>query len=160
MKKWILLAINLVGGTAVLGSYVLGFRAHPDAGQVLWGGVPESLRSLYTINMFLAAAGYFCFAYFIFFKLPEDRTRIANRFGFNLFTVLFVLILVPSALWLPLTFLTLENSSVWLVWLVRLDLWVVAAASLALLVSLVTVKPNSPAWAHRLALIGMVFFSL
>jgi hypothetical protein len=58
-KRRSLLALNVIGGTAVLASYVVGLGAVP--GDALWGGVPESLRPLYTVNMFLAAAGYFLF---------------------------------------------------------------------------------------------------
>jgi hypothetical protein len=63
-KRW-LIAIILIGGVAVLGSYIGGIQARPDAGQILWGGVPEKTRPLYTVNMFLAAAGYFLFTFFI-----------------------------------------------------------------------------------------------
>jgi hypothetical protein len=45
-KRW-LIAILLIGG-AVLGSSIWGILAHPDAGQILWGGVPEKIRPFYT----------------------------------------------------------------------------------------------------------------
>jgi hypothetical protein len=55
IKRW-LIAIILIGGVAVLGSYIWGILAYPDAGQILWGGVPEIIRPFYMVNMFLAAA--------------------------------------------------------------------------------------------------------
>ena len=41
------ITLIVVGGIAVLGSYVWGVGA-PGVGAALWGGVPESLRPLYT----------------------------------------------------------------------------------------------------------------
>ena len=50
-----LIVLNLVGGIAVLASYAWGIGGHPDARNALWGGVPDSLRPLYTVSMFSAA---------------------------------------------------------------------------------------------------------
>ena len=52
----LLLALNALGGGAVLWSYVVGLMGDSSVGNALWGGVPETLRPLYTVNMFLAAA--------------------------------------------------------------------------------------------------------
>jgi hypothetical protein len=159
-KKWLLLLINMIGGAAVLGSYVLGILNHPNAGQVLWGDVPESIRPYYTTNMFLAAIGYFAFIFFILFRLDPVKTRVAGRFGFGLFSVLFAGILIPSALWMPLTFLAVEQSSLVLVWAVRIVLGLVGIASLALFYAILKVEPRQPLWAQRLALVGSIAFCL
>ncbi len=79
-KKWLMLFINLLGGGGVIGSYIWGFLTHPNAGQALWGGVPDSIRPFYTAGMFLAATGYFAFTYFILFRLNPDETRVFSRF--------------------------------------------------------------------------------
>ncbi len=157
-QKRAMLVINLLGGTAVLFSYAQGIVTHSDAAQVLWGGVPQAIRSLYTLSMFTAAAGYFAFTNFIFFHLSPDKTRVGGRFGFGLFNVFYVAILLPSALWLPLTFLAVEQASPFLVWLVKGVLWLVGAASLSLLAALLKVEPRHPTWAHRLALLGILAF--
>lgn len=159
-KKWLLLAINLLGGAAVLGSYAYGMRTHPNATNVLWGGVPASIRPFYTASMFLAAAGYFAFIYFILFRLDPDKTRIWHRSGFGAFNILFAAILIPSALWMPLTFAAAEATSVVLLWVVRLVLAVVGLASLSLLVALLNVEPRHPPWAYWLAVLGCVAFCL
>ncbi len=159
-KRSLLLLINIIGGAAVLGSYVLGILTHPDAGQVLWGQVPESIRPYYTANMFLAAIGYFAFIYFILFRLNPIKTRVAGRFGFGLFAALFAGILIPSAFWMPLTFLAVEQSSLALVWLVRIVLWLVGLASLALFYAILKVEPRQPLWAQRIALVGSIIFCL
>jgi hypothetical protein len=158
-KKIWLLIINILGGIAVLGSYVYGFQSRPDAANVLWGGVPESLRPLYTANMFLAAAGYFAFSLYLL-RLNPDETRVAGRFGYGIYNILYAAILIPSALWMPLTLLAIEQSSPGWVWLVRLDLAAVAFASLGLLIALLKVSPRPFTWHHRIAVVGALFFCL
>jgi hypothetical protein len=155
-----LLLINIAGGASVLGSYALGILTHPNASQVLWGGVPEGIRPIYTTNMLLAAAGYFAFLYFILFRLDAAATRVAGRFGYGLFAVLLAGILIPSALWMPLTFLAAEQSSLILVWAVRIVLWLVGLASLALFYAILKVEPRQPLWAQRIALAGSIAFCI
>ena len=157
-KKKQLLIIILVGGSAVLLSYVLGPLTRPGAAGLLWGGVPQGLRPFYTVGMFLGAGGYFAFTYFLLFRLAPDTARVAGRFGFGLFNALYAAILLPSALWMPLTLLAAEQPSPALLWLVRLNLWTVAATSLGLLWALLAVEPRQPRWAHRLALVGSILF--
>lgn len=157
-KKLLALIINVLGGAAVLGSYALGISTHPNASQILWGEVPESVRPYYTMNMLLAAMGYFALVYFILFRLNPVKTRIAGRFGFGLFPAIFACILIPSALWMPLTFLAIERSSLALVWAIRIVLWLVGLASLALFYALLKVEPRQALWAQRIALVGCIFF--
>ena len=159
-KKWLMLLINILGGAAVLGSYALGILTHPNAGQILWGDVPESIRPYYTANMLLAAMGYFAFIYFILFRLDPVKTRVAGRFGFGLFSALFAGILIPSALWMPLTFLAVEQSSPALAWAVRIVLWLVGLASLALFYAILKVEPRKPLWGQRVALVGSIAFCI
>ncbi len=157
-KKWLLLIINLLGGAAVLGSYAYGIRTHPNAMVTLWGGVPASIRPFYTAGMVLAAAGYFAFIHFVLFRLNPRTTRIANRLGFGTFNALFAAILVPSALWMPLTFAATEAASVVLLWAVRLVLVAVGIASLSLLAALLNLKARQPSWAYWLGVTGCVAF--
>jgi hypothetical protein len=159
-KKWLMLFINIFGGTAVLGSYFQGILAHPGAAETLWGGVPQIIRPFYTAGMFLAAAGYFAFTYFILLRLEPRQARIIQRFGFGAFNALYAAILLPSALWMPLTFLAVERSSLSLLWSVRIVLAIAGLASLGLLFSLWKVEPRRPLWAHRLAIVGSAAFCI
>jgi hypothetical protein len=129
-----LLTINLLGGGAVLGSYAYG--------------------------MFLAAAGYFAFIHFILFRLQPASARLGDRFGFGAFNILFAAILIPSALWMPLTYAAAEASNMVLLWVVRLVLAAVGLASLGLLAALLNTQPRRPLWAYRLAVIGCAAFCL
>jgi hypothetical protein len=97
-KKQLLISIILVGGIAVLLSYVLGPLTRPGAAGLLWGGVPQGMHPFYTAGMFLGASGYFAFTYFLLFQLAPDTARVAGRFGFGLFNALYAAILLPSAL--------------------------------------------------------------
>jgi len=152
--------LNAIGGACVLASYAWGFLARPDAVGALWGGVPESIRPLYTLNMLLAAAGYFLFTPFVLFRLPPAATRVAGGFGYGLFHRAYALVLFPSALWLPLTFLLVDHPSEVLFWLVRLDLAAVALGSLGLLCALFALVEPRPAPGRALALAGLVPFCI
>jgi hypothetical protein len=156
-SKKSLILINVIAGLAVLGSYIWGFLTYPNAGEILWGGVPIKLRLLYTISMFLAAGGYFAFSLYIL-SLNPNKTKNRKRPGYRIFNTLFLGILIPSALWLPLTMLAVEHTSQPLVWLVRLDLVLVAIASLGLLITLLKVQPRKIIWLHYLAVLGCVLF--
>jgi hypothetical protein len=154
-----LLWLNLLGGGAVLGSYAHGLLSNPLTRGDLWGGVPDALRPLYTVSMLLAAAGYFAFSYFVFFRLDPNRTRVAGRFGFGVFHALYALILVPSALWLPLTFEMLEapSGALWLA--IRGVLALVGVGSLGLVAALASARPPDARAARAVALAGAGAFS-
>jgi hypothetical protein len=158
--KRIALWINIVGGIAVLLSYAHGIVSHPITRSDVWGGVPDALRPLYTTNMFLAATGYFAFSYFVFFKLDAENCRIGNLFGFGIFNLLYALILIPSAMWMPLTFAMLEapSSELWLG--IRITLGLVGIGSLGLLAAIVAVDSQRTIAARWPAAIGCGFFCL
>ena len=159
-KKWLMILINVVGGAAVLGSYAYGLLTHPGAGEVLWGGVPNSIRPFYTAGMVLATIGYFAFTEFILLRLDARDTRVGHRFGFGAFSGLYAAILFPSALWMPLTLLATAQPSTVLLWAVRVVLAVVGLASLALLLALLTTEPRQPLWAYWVAVVGCVGFCI
>ncbi|MGB7537191.1 MAG: hypothetical protein WBM17_01510 [Anaerolineales bacterium] len=161
MKKyrWLLLAINILGGSVVIGSYIWGL-GRPGAVDTLWGGVPEAIRPYYTAGMLLAAAGYFAFTYFILFRMDPEKARVFGCCGARIFHYLYLGILIPSALWMPATFWAVENPSGTAVWVVRGILILVALFSLGLLAALLGTKPRDPARAHALAVIGAVCFCI
>jgi len=155
--RWSLATLNALGGLAVLASYSLMFE-RDDASAVLWGGVPASMRSLYTSNMWLAAAGYFPFtALFVFVTDPLRVRFYGGRAGYGLLLVLYAAVLAGSAIWMPLTF-AWADSGAFPFWLVRLDLAVVGVASLGLLGCVLTVSPRPAPWLHFLALFGCLAF--
>jgi hypothetical protein len=131
-----LAALNVAGGVAVLASYAWGVVLEPALRTGLWGGVPESLRGLYTVNMLLAAAGYFPFTFLLVFRAPPDALRDARVPPAAVFW-LYALVLIPSALWLPLTARMIEAPSPALWLAIRAVLAAVGIGAAGLLVVLV-----------------------
>jgi hypothetical protein len=157
-EKRALLWLNALGGTAVLASYAWNLVAHPEAGGEFWGGVPEAIRPGYVVTMLLAATGYFAFTRFVF-RLRPAQVKIGGRLGYGVFKWIYALILVPSALWMPLTFAMIENPGAGL-WLgIRLTLAAVGVGSLLLMAALLRIEPRSPERSHRLAVAGSVAFA-
>jgi len=153
-----LAVLNLLGGMAVLASYSMLF-SRDDASAVLWGGVPEALRALYITNMWLAALGYFPFtALFVFGTNPLRVRFLGDRYGYGLLMVLYGFVLLPSALWMPLTFAWADAPTPLGFWLIRLDLAAVGVGSLGILAALATMNPRPPRWLHFLAFFGCLAF--
>ena len=95
------------------------------------------LLPAYVAFMALATMGYFAFTYFLLFRVDPDRVRIAGRFDYGLFHGLYLMILVPSALWLPLTSAMVQQPSS-ILWLgIRLALAAVGLGPMALLLAVV-----------------------
>lgn len=128
-----LMMLNVLGGIAVLGSYVWGLR-QPEVAAGLWGHVPESLRGLYTVNMLLAAAGYFPFTGLLVLASDEARFRAEASLPYAPTVLsLYALVLVASALWLPLTSVMIASPGT-LLWLaIRIDLALVGLGALGIL---------------------------
>jgi hypothetical protein len=157
-QKRTLVWIVLLGGVAVLVSYAYILSFDPSRQAALWGGVPPALLPAYVTSMALAMVGYFAFTYFLLFPADPDRVRIASRFGYGLFHGLYLIILIPSALWLPLTSAMVQQPGS-LLWLgVRLVLALVGLASVGLLLALVALRPRQPTRAYWLAVAGSVAF--
>jgi hypothetical protein len=157
-QKRTLLWVNVVGGTAVLASYAWNLLAHPEAGGDFWGGVPAALRPGYVVTMLLAATGYFAFTRFVF-RLRPAQVRIAGRFDYSAFKWIYALILVPSALWMPLTFAMIQDPSAALWASIRLTLAAVGIGSLLLIAALLRLQPAAPTGAYRLAVAGSIAFT-
>jgi hypothetical protein len=144
----------------VIGSYILGLSAHPEAVDALWGGVPRIVQPYYSAGMILAAIGYFAFTYFLLFRIDPGKTIVFGSGDARIFLFLYLGILVFSALWMPATFWAIEKQRLLLVWVVRIILILVGLFSLGLLAALSGTQPREPAWAHALAAIGSICFCI
>jgi hypothetical protein len=158
-EQVILLIINILGGAAVIGSYVLGLKGQSGGASVLWGGVPENIRPIYGVSMILAALGYFAFIYFILFRLVPGEVLIGGRFGFSLFYAIFLVILIASAFWMPLTNAYVNNPGTGM-WIgVRTVLALVGLGSIALMLALLTLQTKVPGISYWLAVAGSGYFA-
>lgn len=153
-----LLQLIAIGGSAVLASYLLALD--PAVGGSLWGGIPEGrIRDLYTVNMLLAALGFFPATWLLVVATPASALRDRTGLGFPVLLGTYAAILMASALWLPLTALYVSRPStpLWLV--IRLVLLVVGAGATVLAVLLVRLARRGPATAW-LAVVAFFFFWL
>jgi hypothetical protein len=159
LQKILLLAINLICGGAVIFSYIYCLARNPQTGGALWGEVPKCLMPIYTASMFAAAAGYLLFSFYIIFKLDPD-TAMVSGFGYWIFSLIYLLILVPSALWMPFTISMIENPSVvtWII--IRVVLTTVGIASICMLVSILRASPRSEGPSFILAITGCALFCI
>ncbi len=156
-KIWFLV-INLLGGFAVVASYVAGMVSHPNTEQLIFGRITPSLKSIYLVSMPLAAAGYLLFLYFIIFQLDAGSVQIWGSDGFLVLDIIFAVILVFSAFWMPLTYKLIETQ--WHGWwiYIRMVLFFVALGSLALLCAFLMISQKEPAWSYWLAVAGSAVF--
>ena len=159
IQQIILLIINILGGAAVIGSYVLGLRGQSGGTNILWGSVPADIRPIYTVSMILSALGYFAFLYYILFRLDPAQIKIFGISGFTMFYVIFLFILVASAFWMPLTNMYVGNPSTG-VWIgIRTVLAIVGLSSIALTLAFLTLQGKVPGLAYWLAVVGSGYFA-
>ena len=158
-KQRRLLILILVGGVSVLGSYVPAFANNPELATALWGGVPDSLRVFYVPNMFLAAASFFPATYALGFATPVDEFRARSGLSFNTLLGAYAAILFPSALWLPLTALYINQPSTLLWWSIRLDLFLVAIGASLVLAMLFQIALRGPRWIWAAAVFFVFFWT-
>ena len=152
------LILQGIGGPAVLGSYVTSFARWPEAVGAMWGGVPESIRGLYTAWMFVAAAGYLLFTGLFWLRTRPDEARLlGGGFGRLLSPP------TPSSSSRPrrgcpspASCSRRPSAALW--WTIVAVLWMVAAGSLALLAAVATLAPRWPGRLRSLALGGAVAF--
>jgi len=157
-KKW--LAINLVGGLAVLGSYAHGLITHPETRGQLWGEMPAPLQDIYGVTMWLATAGYLVFMYQVMFRLDAAKVKLGSYSGLRVINGFCAAVVFASALWMPLTFAYLAQPSPALWALVRVDLIVVGIGAIGLIVSQFLLTPRPSGWIGVVTLVALLFFAL
>lgn len=158
-QQIVLLVINIICGVAVIGSYILGLSSQTGGANALWGGVPNSIRPIYGISMILSALGYFAFLYFVLFRLVPAEVSVAGRFSFSLFYAIFLVILIPSAFWMPLTNAYIDNPNTALWVGIRIVLVFVGLASIGLVWALLKLQAEVSGIAHWLAVVGSAYFA-
>ena len=156
-RRRALLLLIAIGGSAVLGSYLLVFD--PDVQAGIWGGVPESLKGFYTVNMLLAAASFFPATYLLAWQTDLGDFARETGWPFEALIGAYAAILLPSAAWLPLTALYLRAPSTPLWLLIRVDLLAVGLGATAVAIMLIRRARRGPglAWA---AVAAFFFFWL
>ena len=155
--KW-LAAINLVGGVSVLGSYAWGILSHPHNRSELWGEISGSLYLLYVPCMFIAAASYLWFTWYLFTMVDVESVKVFGKYGFTVFNIAYVGILLFSTMWIPLTLHALDTSNSNLKIWINIVLWSTAFFSMLMLGALATLEPTGPSTQHKFAVLGAILF--
>ena len=158
-RRAALIALNVVGGLCVLGSYAHGYVTYPQHRAALWGDLPESLRPVYTVAMLLAAGGYFPLTYALVLRPNPAALRLGERRGVGSLLVMYALVLIPSALWLPMTYAMLESPSLPLWVAIRAVLFAVAAGSVGLAWATLVLRPAPPRALGLAARVGATCFT-
>jgi hypothetical protein len=159
MEQIILIIINVIGGAAVLGSYVLDIRGKNGSANRLWGEMPQKARPVYYISMLLSAVGYFFILYFLLFVVAPDSVVIAGSLGYWIFYIIFIGMLGFSAFRMPLTskMALVPEKSTW-IWL-RAVLLMAALFSCALYWAILSIQEGNEGTAFILAAIGSGYFA-
>lgn len=157
-SKRLLLVINLIGGVSVVSSYLVTILTYPGSLMDFWGRIPDSLIRLYSILIILSAVSYILFtAYILSINAPKPQL-IWKRFGYRGFHLSYLLILIPSALWMPLTRFYLDSPSMRRWSLVEMDLRLVAVGSTLLLIQFAGIRPVKRRLFYALSLVALLVF--
>lgn len=153
-------AIIMFGGIGVVASYIIGAIKNPVGASALWGGVPKNVIPLFALGMIFSAIGFLATTYYIFFKVDAAQVRIWPGLDFRFFVAVYLLILVPSALWMTLTVRMVKNPGPGFEAGIRTVLILTAIGALLMLISMATISPRITDWSWWLAVIGSAFFFL
>jgi ABC-type multidrug transport system permease subunit len=83
-----------------------------------------------------------------------------GRYGFWVINMLYAGIIIPSAIWIYLTFAMIENPNP-LLWItIRLVLFTVGFSSVALLASFFTSNFDRSSWLYFASIISLIFFCI
>lgn len=162
MLQWKIITgiIVALGGLGVVISYIIGAVKNPESASALWGGVSRNVIPFYALGMILSAIGFLATAYYLFFKIDALSAKFFGALDFKFFIIIYLLILIPSALWMTLTIRMVKNPGIGLEAGIRTVLILVALGSLLMLLSLITLRPRVIDWTYYLAVVGSVFFFL
>lgn len=156
-QQIIFLTINLVGGPLVLLSYVIGLKAGKSA-DILWGGTPKRIRGVYTLSMLISATSLLVTTVFIFLILNNGDIELPYYLNTNIFNILYSVLLLFSAIWIPLVNVMVNRPSK-LIWLsIRFGLILVGLSALGIFILLLGIIPQPTGLLYWASVIGMGVF--
>tara|TARA_B100001250_G_scaffold400955_1_gene412208 strand:+ start:15 stop:554 length:540 start_codon:yes stop_codon:yes gene_type:complete len=153
------LIINIVGGIAVLGGYIIALINHPQTRGELWGGVPENLRLWITLFMFISAFGY-CFAmYYLIFQDGLDLDFFRGKLNINFMKGFLIIFLFTAACWIHTTLAYLDNGNQILWTFVQLELWLTGISVFLMMIGLATANGVNNNFFHNISVVGLCIIS-
>ncbi len=159
IQKILLILLNLIFGSLVLLSYYNGINKNPDLSLKLWGGVPKILQPFIVGCMFAGALGYFFFTAHLLLNIDPNTIRFFNKFSYWYLHIIYLLILIPSALWIDLTFAYINDSNLVNWGYVISCLYCVALFSIFLMLFVVDTSVDKNPWLYLPAVFGSFIFT-
>ena len=158
IQKLSLILINLIFGSMVLYSYYIGVNKEPELSLKLWGGVPSILQPIIISFMFISAIGYFFFTYNFLFNVDADNVLFLGKFNYWSLHILYLLVLIPSMLWIDLTYKYMKTGNQ-LDWIIIVSvLFCVAIASIFLFLFTIDTKLENKNFIYLASVIGSSIF--
>lgn len=141
-------ALISILGPCVLLSYYVAAQFNTQGIDALWGNIPENIKIYYPIGMLLATIGFFPFTYLTVFKSSHPKQYILP----------YVLILIPSIAWMPLTvsYINDPNEMVWII--IRVVLILVAVGAILIYIRMKKEFNSKKPKTYLFALIGVIGF--
>lgn len=152
MRRFLLL-LNVAGGLAIAGTLAWGLAVHPGMIEGLQGAIPESWQPWMDLDLLPAVAGYILLATYVLFRVDPARATFPEGLSYGALVAPFLAILIPTALWLPLTFPFAEASGSGLRMALRIVLTIVGLGAAVLVWMLAGLRPRDHRvhWALSLA---------
>jgi len=152
-RNIVFLLTNIILGLGVILSYLWGIIYNDDP-SLLWGRVNENHIPYIVLSMLLGAIGYLIFSsFFLYIKKLNSLTFKQFKYLINLY----ICILFPSSLWMPLSVLYLNTGNKLILVTDLLCLYIVGLSSLLLTKFIIDNKiENSMIW--KLSVIGGLQF--
>ena len=124
--------INIIGGTLVLGSYVVCIYLYPEYRESFWGGIQGSTRKFFVFSMLPAAVGYLLFFYCAVFKPESGIFEYRGLLSHNNINILCIIFLSASSIWMPALVMYFKTDFIfWWVIVVGV-LWITALSLVSL----------------------------
>ncbi len=156
-QQILFLIINFIGGPLVLLSYIIGLKAGKSA-DILWGGTPKKIRGVYTISMLISAISFLITSVFIFLIIKDPNILLPYSLSMSIFNILYTILLLCSAIWIPLVNRIVNKPSKF-VWLsIRLGLIFVGLSALGILMLLIGITPQPTTLIYWISIAGMGIF--
>ncbi len=103
MKNINLLVLSSILGVTILGSYVYYLSiSSPNLREKMWVGIDKQYTKIYRFMMIMATIGFFALMYYTINNDIKDKQN---------FTILLLLILIPSIFWMGLTYNSLKKNN-------------------------------------------------
>ena len=162
-SKKIFVAINLVGGLAVLSSYLFCFILYPTYSRSLWGSASDKVITFFVISMVLAAAGYVWFTFYLLKGNKLEDSNFGTLFGVKIINLLYLMVLTCSTIWMPASISFSMSENIFVELIIRLILWTVGLSSLGILIYIYNINIDdgkSSFLSHMFALLGTMVFTI